>query len=150
MKPHQIPTTKPLRVASWIAFHRKPTSQNSETKTLRRFICRCLPLRPHPPRWGRRFFRGAIDRMLFQHAHCFRHGALELRIAAGNHFFGPVLDIDVRRHAFVLNRPSILAREEAPAWSDHRPTIDEQAPVAGLDHPPPTPLPPNTPILPYS
>src|SRR5258708_35877809 len=65
---------------------------------------------PNTPLWRWWFLRGAIDRTLFQHAHCFRHGALELRIAASNHFFGPVLDIDVRRHAFVLNRPSIVTR----------------------------------------
>src|SRR5712692_4922012 len=95
------------------------------------------PLWPHSPLWRRRFFRGAINGMLFQHAHRFRHRALKLRIASGNHIFGPVLDVDVRRDAFVLYGPSIVARKEATARSDHRSTIDERRRVRGMDEPAP-------------
>ena len=38
--------------------------------------------------------------------------------ATGNDIFRPVLNIHVRRNAFVLNRPAIVAREEPSAWGD--------------------------------
>src|SRR5712664_127196 len=82
-------------------------------------------------RW--RFPSCAIDWMLFQHAHRFLHCAFELWISSGNHFFGPVLDVDVRRDPFVLNCPSPIAREKPAARSDHRTAIDERRCIGCMD-----------------
>jgi hypothetical protein len=51
------------------------------------------------------FFCHAGHWFFFKHAQGFLNGAFQLRIVAGDYFFGPVLDIDVGRDAFVLDRP---------------------------------------------
>src|SRR2546427_1969942 len=65
-----------------------------------------LSLWSHAPGRRRWLFRGAIDRVLFQQAHAFLHRALKLRIAPGDYIFGPILNIDVGRDAFVFYRPA--------------------------------------------
>src|SRR5437660_2004374 len=81
-------------------------------------LLRTSPLRPHAPRWRRRFLRGAIDGVLLEHAHRFCDRAFELRIATGDDFFGPVFNIDVGRDAFIFHRPLSIARAEAATGSD--------------------------------
>src|ERR1044071_6671184 len=85
-----------------------------------------LRCRPLAPRWWCWFLRETFDRALLQHSHRFLNRAFELRIFAGDDFLGPVLDVDVRRDSFVLNRPFSITREEAPARRDHRSAIDER------------------------
>ena len=50
--------------------------------------------------------------MLLQHPHRLLHRAFELWILSGNHVFGPILNINVGRNTFILDRPPALAREE--------------------------------------
>jgi hypothetical protein len=57
--------------------------------------------------------------MVFELTQRFLHGPLELWIMPGNHLFGPILDLYVWRHAFILNCPFAVAREEAPSRSNH-------------------------------
>src|SRR5215213_3913755 len=73
-----------------------------------------------PPDWRWWLLRRAIGRTLFQQAHRLLYRAVELRVSARDNVLGPVLDIDVRRDAFVLHRPLPLACEEPAARSDHR------------------------------
>src|SRR6266567_3948165 len=89
--------------------------------------------RPHAPRWRWRFFGRAIDGMLLEHAHAFCDRAFELRIATGDDVLGPVLDVDVGRHAFIFHRPLSIAREEAAARSDRRTAVDERRCVGSVD-----------------
>src|SRR5437016_12713933 len=84
-----------------------------------------LPRFPHTPRWWWRFFRHAIHRMKLQQTHCLFNGALELRIVSRDDIFGPILDIDIRRNAFVLDRPFAIMTEEAAAGSDRRSAVDK-------------------------
>lgn len=76
-------------------------------------------LRTHAPRGWRRFLRSPINGMFLQHAHGFGYRTLELRIATGYYVFGPVLDIDVGRDAFILDCPVSVARKESAARCDH-------------------------------
>src|SRR5215813_1777459 len=92
---------------------------------------------PNSPRWWRRFFTRAIDWTLFQHPHCLLYCAFELRIVAGDYILRPILDVNVRRHAFVLNCPTIVAREEAAARRDGRSTINESWRVCSVNQPAP-------------
>src|SRR6185503_13952171 len=69
--------------------------------------------------------------------HRFLNGAFELWIFTGDHVFGPVLDIDVRRNAFVLDRPSSVTCEEPAARRDHRPAVDERRRVGSMNEPAP-------------
>ncbi len=87
--------------------------------------------------------------MLLEHSHGFLHSALKLWIAAGNHIFGPILDVDVGRDAFVLYGPSIVARKKATARSDHRTTIDKRRRVSRVNKPPHVRLPTSNPIFRY-
>src|SRR5438093_12073372 len=96
-----------------------------------------LPLWPYAPGWWRRLFTGAIDRVFFQHAHAFLDRSFELRIVPGDYVFGPILNIDVRRNAFVFNCPTIDAREETAARGDCRAAIDKRRRVRGMDQPAP-------------
>ena len=64
------------------------------------------------PRQRRRFFDGPINGTFLEHAHRFRHSPVELRIATSDDIFGPVLNIDVGRHTFVLYRPAVIPRKE--------------------------------------
>jgi hypothetical protein len=54
-------------------------------------------------------FGQPFDWPLLQHPHRFLNCAFELRIFAGDHFFRPVLDIDIRANAFI-SRPPICHR----------------------------------------
>src|SRR5882762_305519 len=68
---------------------------------------------------------GAIYRPFLQHTHGFRDSSFELWITSGDDVFGPVLDLDIGPHTFVLNRPATVAREEATARRDHRSAINK-------------------------
>src|SRR5262249_37750049 len=70
------------------------------------------------------------------------------RIVTGNHILGPVLDIDVRRDAFVLNRPAIIAREKTSARCNGRTAIDERRRISCVDQSTPGPLADQSPNLP--
>src|SRR5262245_8009791 len=96
------------------------------------FFLRTAPL-PLPPRRRWRLRGLSVDGVCFQEAHGFFDRAFELRVVAGDHVLREVLDIDVRRDAFVLDRPLPLAREEAAARRDHRSTIDERRRVGGVN-----------------
>ena len=76
-------------------------------------------LRTHTPRGRRRFLRSPVNGMFLQHAHRFCNRTLELRVATGYYIFGPVLDIDVRRDALILDGPVSVARKESSARRDH-------------------------------
>src|SRR5579883_2946483 len=90
-----------------------------------------------PPRWRRRFRAGTVDGVCGELLQGDFNRALELRVMACDHVFGPVLDIDVRSLAFVLDVPLALAVEEAAAWSDRRAAIDERRSICGMDEPAP-------------
>src|ERR1700686_243017 len=91
----------------------------------------------HSPRGRRWFFRGPVNRAFLQPAHRFLHRALELWIATSDDVFGPVLNIDVGRDAFILYSPMTIAREEPAARSDHRSAIDERRRVGRVNQPAP-------------
>src|ERR1041385_7195333 len=63
--------------------------------------------------------------MKLQQTHRFCNRAFELRIMSGDDIFGPILDIDVRRDTFVLDRPLAIMTKEAAAWSDGRSAVDK-------------------------
>jgi hypothetical protein len=77
------------------------------------------------PGWRWWFLCSSIYRPFFQLSHCFGHRAFKLRIAARDHVFGPVLDIDVGTDAFILHGPFIIATEKTAARRDHRSTVDK-------------------------
>src|SRR5437868_2069801 len=83
------------------------------------FLGASLWLRSLAPKRLRRFLRSTINRTLFQHAHRFLYGALELWISTSDHILRPVLDVDVRRNPFVLHRPLSVTCEETAARRDH-------------------------------
>src|SRR5205814_6995379 len=64
-------------------------------------------------------------RMKLQQTHCLFNGTLELRIVSRDDIFGPILDIDIRRNAFVLDRPFAIMTEEAAAGCDRRSAVDK-------------------------
>src|SRR5262249_60834326 len=78
-----------------------------------------LALFSHTPGWWWRLFAGAIYRTFFQHPHGFLNRALQLRVAARDHIFWPVLNVNVRSDAFVLHRPLIVASKEPTTRSNH-------------------------------
>src|SRR6185295_11366600 len=84
-----------------------------------------LLFRTNAPSRRRRLLSGAIDGALFEHTHGFRNGALELGIMTGNDFFGPVLNVNVRGDAFVLDRPTSIAGKEATTRRNHRAPVNE-------------------------
>src|SRR5947209_6521020 len=71
--------------------------------------------------------------MLFQQAHRFCDGSLELWIVSGDYVFGPILDVDVGSDAFILNGPPIVAREEPSARGNRRTAIDKSWGVGRVD-----------------
>src|ERR1051326_6836230 len=70
--------------------------------------------------------------MQLQQTHRFCNRALKLRIVSGDHIFGPILDIDVRRNAFVLDGPFAVMTKEAATWSDRRSAIDKDRRVGRM------------------
>src|SRR5579884_4220228 len=85
------------------------------TRRARRLRWRRQRMLANAPGRRRRFMRQASYRVLFEHAHRLLHGTLELRIMACDHVLGPVLDIDVRRRALILDRPFPFPAEETSA-----------------------------------
>src|SRR5215472_9320654 len=75
--------------------------------------------------------------MFLHHAHGFLHRALELWVMSSPHFFRPVLNVDVGRHAFVFNRPAVIARKEPTARCNSRTAIDENRRICRMDQPTP-------------
>src|SRR5690349_1834172 len=68
--------------------------------------------------------------MLLQQPHRLLHGALELWIAPADDVLRPVLHVDIRCDALVLNGPPPIAREETTPRRDHRATINERRRVS--------------------
>src|SRR5688572_7967031 len=73
---------------------------------------RLHPLAPGG-RW--RFRHQPVARIRGEQLERLLHRALELWIPARDHILRPVLDVDVRRDPLVLDRPLVVAREEAEA-----------------------------------
>ncbi len=70
---------------------------------------------PLSPRRRRRLGGLAIDRIGLQQAHRFFDRAFELRVVTRDYVLREVLDVDIGRDAFVLDRPLPFAREKAAA-----------------------------------
>src|SRR4051812_46230323 len=68
---------------------------------------------------------GALRWVGLEQPHRLGDRALELRVAAGGDVLRPVLDVDVGRHALVLDGELPLAVEEAEARRDHRAPVHE-------------------------
>src|SRR6267142_2503686 len=81
--------------------------------------------------------RCSINGTLSQLSHRFCHCSFKLWIAALYYILRPVLDIDVGRDAFVLNRPVTVARKEPAAGCDHRSAVNKRWRVSRMDQPTP-------------
>src|SRR2546425_12611264 len=140
-----------LRKASLPVFDEQITGCNSSSAKNKGFFVELLRRRKERKgkasllrdavnwRWSRRSLR----RILFEQLHCFLHRALKLRIVSLDHFGGSVLDFDIRRHTFILDRPlpgKIIERQDGrgdaaaiDCWR-HAERADQASPRPGADH----------------